>query len=133
MIFKNPLNRDDNNYTLNFSLEENGSLTLISNAQAGLKSPVALTFERRAADKLAIVLKDGDQSYELQDSFTGLSAAGEISVQVDVHEHGHIVMWIGSEEDEWAFTSEVNGTFWGLKLSSAVVNSVKLDQAKEVH
>lgn len=130
IIFRKPLPDPDNNYLLSFSLEKQGSLSLVTNAQLGLKAPIALVFTRDG-DRLDIALKDGETEFSIEEDFPKVSATGAVTLDVDIHKHGHVILWIGSKRNEYTFTSEVSGSLWGLKLNQARVTTAQVRVAKE--
>lgn len=139
LVAKSPLTELSNNYALQFTLAEDSSVSLIANAEQGLKSPVVLTFSRLENGKLNIDLVDGSSVYEgLQADFEDEygyvpDATNTISVEVDVHDHPHTVIWIDGNELNLSYTSKLSGTLWGLELENAVVLEARRGAAKDNH
>lgn len=133
VAFKNPLKQADNNFDLRFSLEEAGTLTLIGSADAQLKGGAEITFERQGK-ALKVKLSAGGQVDDLSEEFTQYSAEGPLHLSVDIHEHGHLVVWVGDgEEQEYSFPAKLAGLQWGLSLNKASVTGAKDDKPKEDH
>jgi len=133
VVFKNALKQDDNNFDLRFSLEDAGALTLIGSADAQLKGGAEISFAREGK-ALKVKLSAGGQVDDLSEEFTQYNAEGELHISVDIHEHGHLIVWVGEgEEQEYSFTAKLAGLQWGLSLNKASVTGAKDDKAKEEH
>ncbi len=130
MIFRLPRPKD-NNYKVTFSLDKGSSVTLVTNADTKLAGGANLVFGRTATDKLTVyvttgnmVCTPGDLKCDLSADFAGVNAAAPITLDFDVHEHGHVVHFEnGLEKNEYAI-DRVAGTFFGLKLNNAIVTNV---------
>lgn len=130
---KKALAEEDNNFALNFTLADKGALTLVANAEKGLKDGANLTFARDGKT-LKVLLKVGSQEDDLSTDFENVAADSTLSIAVDVHGHGHLIIWVGEgEEQEYAFNADLEGTSWGLRLTDASLNSIKADKPKEEH
>lgn len=134
VLFRAPLTNEDNNFALTFSLAENGSLTLVTNANNQLSDGARYVFTRQTGNKLKAELKVGSESYDVSEAFAAIKADAIPLVEIDIHGHGHSVVWAdGKQLDEFAFSTKVPGRFWGLKLVNATVASAKAGKAKDVH
>ena len=125
----------DNNYTLVFSLEKNGSLTLVTNADVDLKTGANLKFSRATDSRISVALKVGDETLNLSEEFQEVSAGGEITLSIDVHEHGHVMIWVGSatEPKEYAFVTRVSEKFWGIRMENSDLKTARADKSKVEH
>ena len=136
LIFREPLTRKDNNFALRFQLPVDGSVLLSPNSEVGLQGKIAISFSRSNKDKLIVTLMDGESTNELQGEMPNpelLSAQGEIFVEVDVHDHGHITLWISGQEESFGFNARGLGKYWGLALNNATVTSAKILPPKDAH
>jgi len=135
IVFRIPRPKD-NNYVVDFSLPKLGSLTLVANGDTKLKNGANVTFTRGNDDKLQVFATTGDvvcvvgtAACDLSADFAHVDTTKAITMQFDIHEHGHIIHFEnGVQRNEYAIT-KVGGTFWGLKLSNAVVTKVAVDKA----
>ena len=133
ILFRSPIPEKDNNYALNFALQTNGSATLLVGSTVKMTGAVSLKFLRKADDTLGVTLASGSEFYDLSEDFSAISASGPLSLEVDVHEHGHIVLWVNSEEFEYAFTQKSKGQYWGLTLGSAQLTKAAIGKPKKPH
>lgn len=143
VVFTEPNKDADNHYTLNFTLEDGGSLTLTSNSANDLNAGVSITFSR-LGQVLVVGLRSSDQVRDISSSFSDIDASGSLSFQIDMHNGEnptHILVWSGVSEfgeDNALFNSEEDGetpgqgtdNFWGLVLSNANVSSALVSEAK---
>ena len=145
LIFNDPLKEEDNSYTFSLSLEESGSLELITNSDKELKNGVILKFSRKETI-LHVLASVGTKTIDITDNFKSLDASTTISFVIDVHNESpaHVVIWSGASklsEENALFNSEEDqnmpgqssGNFWGFRLESAKVESPKADHAHLHH
>ena len=131
LLFKAPLKEDDNNYDLSFALEENGSLTLSANTNDELKGGANLTFAR-SGKVLKVQLLAGNTNDDLSEEFSAVDASAPLRISVDVHGHGHLVVWVGAGgKQEYSFDAKLAGLRWGLSLNKASVTGAVPDKAKD--
>lgn len=129
IIFRNPLKQDDNNFDLSFALDNGGSLKLVTNANPNLKGGAEMSF-RRDGKTLKVMLMNDDLSEE----FTEVAADEPLKISVDIHEHGHVIVWVGAgEEQEYTLSAQLSGQRWGLALAGATVTGAKDGPAKDDH
>ncbi len=132
VIFRDPRPNADSNYSTAFSLEEGGAVMLTTNADNRLGAGVNLSFAREKK-VLKVVLAVGGESYDLSPNYTMVDAAKPVSVEVDVHGHGHAVVWLGGTKEQYAFKTRVAGSFWGLGLIKANVTRAVAGKPIEQH
>lgn len=116
--------KEDNNYNLEFTLPDKGSLKLIANAEAKLQKGVAIEFIREG-NALKVIQNGND----LSAGFEEVDASKNIVISVDVHPHGHGIYWLNGEKDVHAnepFTARPKGTLWGLELKGAKVTKAQI-------
>lgn len=131
ILFKQALPEEDNNYALEFALEDGGSVTLIADADDSLKGGANLTFLREGK-ALKVKLVAGKTNDDLSGDFTTVDASVPLKISVDVHGHGHLIIWVGDgEEQEFAFNAKVAGLRWGLTLDKSTVTAAKPGEAHE--
>lgn len=147
ILFVSPLDSLEakTNFDLSFTLEEGGSLELVTHANAQLQQGASVLVTRQGKD-LELQLKAGDIATEAK-VLTNLDASGKLRLAIDVHNDenpSHILAWDGSGtafgEDDALFNSEVDaetpaqgkGTAWGLILSKAKLTGAQLSAAKFV-
>lgn len=129
-------------YTLQFTLKDGGSLTLVTHSNNLLSSGLTMTFSR-SGSALSGLTQAG---ITLSTPFllAGIDASGTIQLQIDVHNDespAHILVWSGSNfiEEAALYNSEdpgLNaagngaGTYWGLVLSNAKVTEASVGTPK---
>ncbi len=126
-------------YALTFRLEDGGSLTLHSNSTNRLENAVKLRFQRNAGT-LAAKIVVGDTETDVSEAFAKLDAAGELQLQVDVHNDetpAHILAWSGADFSAGAAILNTEegpgngkGQFWGLELAQASVTRAVVSEPK---
>jgi hypothetical protein len=140
-------------YALDFTLQEGGSLTLVSHSDSTLNSGWEITFRRQGTGpgslKVAITAqgttRDTNNSSGM-DVFAGLDASGALKFQVDVHNDEtptHAVVWSRLLGDNFQaelalLNTEENdnspgigtGTRWGLRLDRAAVTRADESEPK---
>jgi hypothetical protein len=130
LIFKSPRPSEDSNYTFTIRVKDGGKVTLLSNADKNLSAGVSHIFGK-AADKPSLVLSVGAESYDLSGDLTGLAFEESLSIEIDVHAHGHTILWVQGQKFEYAFSTRLPGKFWGFELSDATISQVAVGPAKE--
>lgn len=132
VIFKESRKDEDNRYTLSFSLQDKGSLTLHSNANSKLQNGVTFTY-KRDGDILQVILKRGAEEYDVSTDFSEIKASEQLEFFVEIHGHGHVITEIKGQEAEYAF-SQIQGQYnWGLSLENATVTKAEAGKATEEH
>lgn len=139
----------ERSYTLSFTIQDGGSMTLIMNSDAELSG--GLNFEvSRSGSTLAVVLRKGSDSNTVTSSFTGsIDVTGTISMIIDQHNQetpAHVLVWTGStttfnsstaifNSDDVGKESPGNGTgvYWGVSLVSAAIAQAQVGSAKFGH
>jgi hypothetical protein len=140
-------------YALDFSLQEGGSLTLVSHSDSSLTSGWEITFRRQGTGpgSLKVVItaqgitRDTNNSAGM-DVFAGLDASGPLKFQVDVHNNEtptHALVWSRLLGDNFGtelalLDTEENdnspgigiGTRWGLRLDRATVTKADESEPK---
>lgn len=137
VVYGSPLgsitSKDD--YALNFSLDDGGSLELVTHGNSSLANGVSVVFSRSAHALSAILKAKGVTSAATE--LSGIDAAQSIAVAVDVHNDetpAHILLWSAggsfgegdallNSEDGEAAPGNGTGTAWGLLLNKAKVTS----------
>lgn len=126
----------DNLYTLTFSLEDRGSLSILSNSDEKLESGLKVTFLR--IDKTLRVEVETSRSPR---RFLGhdetqkiaplrLDPTKPMTIELDVHAHGHFQMRAnGDKSPQIGFREVKDGLFAGLILHGAKVTNVKVGPA----
>lgn len=132
VIFREPRSEADNNYALSFSLADQGSLRIVSNSNTRLTSGLNLTFGRKGSE-LKVNLVVGPEKWDLSGDFFTVPADKPLSVQIDVHAHGHTIVWVGSDEFEYAFKTKLAGNFWGLALDKVTLTDARAAKPKKPH
>lgn len=128
LVFRYPRPDEDSNYKISFSLEPQGTLTLVANADDKLNGGVRVTFKRGAADKLTLELTPNKNS-DITADFPPQNAAGALTFNIDLHGHGH-AKFIGiGDVKEFGFT-KVTTKFWGMILNKASVTKALADKAE---
>ncbi|NRA44828.1 MAG: hypothetical protein HRU09_07730 [Oligoflexales bacterium] len=143
IVFVDPNAGQGNHYSLSFTLEDAGSLTLTSNAANDLTAGISLMFSR-SGTTLTAKIKNDSSEVDISSSFTDVDASGSLSFQSDFHNDEsptHILVWSGVTEfteDNAKFNSEDGGeapgqgagNLWGLVLDKASVTAATVTEAK---
>ena len=145
LIYNTPLDsiQSGHSWALAFTLQDGGSLTLLSNTNNQLGSGVAVRFARTGA-VLSVTLKAAGAETDVSSAFTSVDASGSMSLQVDIHNDetpAHVLVWSGTDFSEGAALlnsedagNEVpgsgSGTFWGLELNNATVSTIERTSPK---
>lgn len=128
VLFTTPSTRQNNRFSLTFELPNGGELSLYMNSNNELRTGVKLIFTR-AGQTMRLQLErcataDGrftgtDQSVALAE--LRLDASQRVTLEVDIHGHGHLqIIGNGRDTAPIGFRA-VNGTFAGLALANANV------------
>ena len=145
LVFASPLNaiQSQDNFALEFTLGEGGSLALVTHADSGLSDGLTVQFERAGTELISRLTADGSGTGD--NVLSGVDASGPISLAVDVHNNEtptHVLIWNAVKgtyaEDEALYNSEDDadapgvgkGTLWGLVLRNAVVTKVTRGEPK---
>lgn len=151
---------EETSYSLNFSLNDGGSLTLVSHSNSSLESGYEMRFSRvgsgpgsmRVSVTASGITKDTRNAMSV-DVFGGLDASVPIRVQVDVHNGespAHVLLWTlpltatftkesslfdtGDEMDKSnGSPGKGSGFHWGLELDRATVRLAERSEAKFNH
>ncbi len=153
-IFLNPIPVDDSK-SFEFSmrlLEDNSSVTVVTNADNKLENGLSIIFSREEK-KLKVAVKLGLVNHDISAKFTSLKASDPLSFVIDVHaeESAHVLIWKkessytkdntlfnsdekdSGEKKKYAMKSKVTGIFWGFALNKAGISNPKVDKAKDHH
>lgn len=145
LVFASPLNaiQSQDNFALEFTLAEGGSLSLVTHADSSLSDGLTVQFERSGTELISSLKADGAGTGD--NVLNGVDASGPISLAVDVHNNetpAHVLIWNavnGSfEEKEALYNSEDDadapgvgkGTLWGVVLRNATLNRVERGEPK---
>lgn len=139
-------------YALDFRLNDGGSLTLVSHANEQLGSGYELIFRRQGAgnDSLKVELRAQGGSWASVSNFAHIDAAGNIQLQIDVHNDespAHVLVWDRSQGDDFSANAAIlnsgeeidgspgigNGIRWGLVLDRAEVTRAERSEPKFEH
>ena len=142
IAFSDPTKDQDNSFGLTFSLQDRGSLSLVSNSGEGLKNGIAIKFTRAGSNLKSTLLKDTTE-VDISSKFSNVDATKELAMQIDIHNSenpSHILIWNGSDfsEAKAVFNSEVGpqapgqgaGNNWGLILKDSSVKTASVSQPK---
>jgi hypothetical protein len=147
VVYASPLGAitSKDNYALNFTLEDGGSLELVTHSNSSLANGVSVLFSRSGNALSAILKAKGTESAATE--LSGIDAADTVAVSVDVHNDetpAHILLWssaAGSFGEEDALLNSEGGeetpgngtgTAWGLVLKKASVTSAVIADPKFV-
>jgi hypothetical protein len=145
LVFASPLNaiQSQDNFALEFTLAEGGSLSLVTHADSSLSDGLTVQFERAGTELISSLKADGAGTGD--NVLSGVDASGPISLAVDVHNNetpAHVLIWNavnGSyDEKEALYNSEDDadapgvgkGTLWGVVLRNATLNRVERGEPK---
>lgn len=145
LVFASPLNaiQSQDNFALEFTLGEGGSLALVTHADSSLSDGLIVQFEGAGSELISRLTADGAGTGD--NVLSGVDASGPISLAVDVHNNetpAHVLIWNAVNgsyaEDEALYNSEDDadapavgkGTLWGLVLRNAVVTKVERGEPK---
>jgi len=139
-------------YALNFTLEDGGSVTLVSHSNEALASGFEMEFRREGsgADSLKVALRAQGNIWNSVNNFTAINAADPIQLQVDVHNDetpAHLMVWNRLLGDNFTrpnailnSADEIDGspgigtsTRWGLLLNKASVTRADRSEPKLEH
>jgi hypothetical protein len=130
LVFNTPLAEKDNNFTLRFRLQPKGSVTLVTNTTSKLEHGVALSFSREENDAVKALLTAGTYQYDMSKELS-LNGAGELALEIDVHDHGHVIIWQnGGKPEDFTFAMPRSGRFWGVRLDKAFLSTAGVAKAK---
>ncbi len=145
VVMAAPLNSilSQDNFGLEFTLAEGGSLALITHSTNGLQQGLTVQFDRAGTELSTSIKADGSGTSD--HVLEGIDASGTITLAVDVHNNetpAHVLIWnaaAGSYDEEAAlYNSERDeeapgqgqANLWGLVLRNADLKAVTLDAAK---
>lgn len=144
--------RSGGSVALNFSLEDGGSLTLVSHADSSLGNGFELEFRRlgTGAGSLKVRLRAQGNVRSTtnrfgQDVFSGIDASLPMMLQIDLHNDetpAHVMVWSRLISDDFSESAAIlntedeveksngspgigSGTRWGLKLNRANVTGAE--------
>lgn len=133
ILFRKELPEKDNNFALGFKLSPASSLTLLCGSTINLTDGATLAFERKNGDVLGVSFRSGTEFYDLSQDFSSVTATDALSIDVDMHEHGHIIIWVNGEEFQYGFSNKWRGKFWGLLLKNTLVTKAVIGKVKKPH
>lgn len=145
IVFAAPLAavESQDNFALDFSLADGGSLSLVTHADSALDKGIAVQFDREGSELTVSLKADGAGTGD--NVLSGMDASAALSVAVDVHNNetpAHVLIWNAASgsfgEDNAIYNSEAdtdapgNGkaSLWGLVFRNAELSRVSLDAAK---
>jgi hypothetical protein len=144
--------RSGGSVALNFTLEDGGSLTLVSHADSSLGNGYELEFRRlgTGSGSLKVTLRAQGNRRDTtnnfgQDVFSGIDASLPMKLQIDVHNNespAHVMVWSRLISDDFSETAAIlntedeieksngspgigSGVRWGLKLNRANVTGAE--------
>jgi len=139
-------------YSLDFSLEEGGSVKLVSHANENLMNGFELEFRRQGsgAGSLKVALLAQGSAWNAVTNFAAINAAEAIRLQADVHNDespAHVLVWsrllgedFAKEKSVLNSADEVDGSpgigtgvRWGLVLNKATVTRAEKSEPKFGH
>jgi hypothetical protein len=124
-------------YALDFTLEDGGSVTLVSHSNESLANGFQVEYRREGA-AVKVALRAQGNTWNAGNNFNGIDSAGALKFQTDVHNDetpAHVVVWNRLLGDNFAGPNAVlnsaeevdgspgigTGTHWGLILNKASV------------
>lgn len=127
------------NFNLDFELNTDSKLRLISFADENLNNGVELIFTTKG-DKLKITFQSNETKQNLNPFFRALVPAKNPKLSIDIHnDHGslpHIVIWDENTHKK-VFDSSLAGRGfgkkWGLELVNTKVNFAAVTEPKDDH
>lgn len=177
VAFNDPMQsvNSGHSFTLDFSLQEGGELTLVTYASKELKNGYEVKFSRTGSEVKAHLVADGKEQ-DISAAFAELDFSKTVSLTFDIHNNetpGHVLIWETTElaeveaveleehalvntahghedhaDDEEAHAEEEeehsedeshhhetlevespgngSGTFWGVQIVKATLNSAKI-------
>lgn len=146
IVFNDPIGEIGSNrsYDLAFTLEDGGTLQLISHGDNKLKGGVTVKLVRSGSELRASLLAEGKEA--AAKVLDGVDATSSINLWVDVHNSEsptHILLFKANQEnpseDNCLYNSEGDdegtpgkgaASFFGLVLSKAVVSKASVGEAK---
>lgn len=147
IVFNDSLAKIDsqNSYRLSFSLNEGGSLSLVSNSTNQLASGVMVKFTRFGST-LNVVIEASGGSKDLSSKFRSVNAASTVTFQLDVHNNenpAHLLGWgsestaftelnvlFNSENDGLESPGRGEGNYWGVVLNNATLTQASIGNPK---
>ncbi len=131
-----------NNFSMTFSLDDGGSITLIANANRDLTGGVEFEISRpNGSNELKVKARTTAGERDLSSALEGkINVAQEITLWFDVHnDHSdsvHVVAWnqaSGEELTEDVVPGKGVGASWGLRLQGGRVENVSRSEARDRH
>lgn len=134
-------------FRVSFTLEDTGSLSLVSNGTVTLTEGVALKVTR-AGTALNVLLTAAGTTTDVSAKFAGVDASAAQVFQVDIHNDetpAHILVWdsgvtsfadsnarLNSEDTGFEAPGKGSSTYWGVTLVKAAITGATLSTAKFV-
>lgn len=142
--FAEPLSGRDtaHNFAIRLELTDGESVTLIANASRELANGVELEISRPAgATNPRVIARAGADTLDLSGLFTGVSAAGPMSLAFDVHNNEgdtvHLVAFndgnAGAELGSDVLRGKGIGANWGLRLAGGKVSGLEKTAPRDNH
>lgn len=149
VLFKDPLGEvaGEKSISLDFLLEDGGSLALVTFADTKLQNGVKLTLTR-TGKALSAALEIGTQKNDAR-TLSSVDASGLVTLDIDVHNAEtpvHALIWnrgvTSYTSSTAAYDSEAsqmqiqgNGTspYWGIALTKGTLSKATVTEAKFVH
>jgi hypothetical protein len=141
VAFNDPIAEDGKHFVLGFTLQDGGSVTLTSFADAQLAGGLSIQLSR-AATTLSASFVGTDGNAVGTTVLAGIDAAQAVALAIDVHNDeapAHVVIWkqaadldepLFNSEDDTAAPGNGTGRIWGLTLANASVSSAELAEPK---
>lgn len=131
------------NFELNFSLDDDGELSLVTHSDQALANGVVVKFKRTGAVLSAHVTTAGVTD-DWSSFFSSLNASEPLSIAIDIHNDEpltHLVFWneltstelLDSAEDVDGAAGKGFGQHWGLILNNASVSQSKKGPPRDEH
>lgn len=147
LVFNSALAQDDNSFRPTFTLDNGGSLSLVTNSDNLLENGNVLKFTRNGTTLTVTVKIRANTEVDISSQFTGVDASQAVTLQIDVHNDEtptHFTIWnsattdytttgiYDSEDTGPAVSGAENGagSLWGLILANATVTAVTLSERK---
>lgn len=135
IVFVDEVDQEDNNFKLEFTLDDDGSLDLIAFADSVLVGGTTIYFSREGATLLGGI-DYGAETIDISDYLLSVNALSEMTLWIDLYydqSPPRILIW--SEDDfsldevlydnasSYPEESQGEGLYWGLSLNEAYVTT----------
>lgn len=131
------------NFELDFNLQEEGELSLVTHANRSLSNGVVVKF-KRSDNVLSVYVTTAGITDDWSNFFSAIDANGRIKFSIDIHNNEpftHLIFWdeitktrlLNSAEDVDGVTGKGLGQEWGLILKNAVVSQTNKKPTRDKH